>query len=105
MASVAGAAATHPTAFAHLLGAVDLLVHGIDEVAVAGDAPALVLAVQTRYLPGAVLAWGERYDSPLWAERADGRAYVCRDFTCQAPVTSAEELAALLRPRGAGAAV
>jgi uncharacterized protein YyaL (SSP411 family) len=103
--TIAGAAASHPTAFGHLLAAVDLLVHGIDEVAVAGDAPALVLAVQTRYLPGAVLAWGERYDSPLWEGRTDGQAYVCRNFACQAPVTTAEDLIPLLHPRGADAAV
>ena len=29
-------------------------------------------------LPDAVLAWGERYDSPLWEGRDDGRAYVAR---------------------------
>jgi uncharacterized protein YyaL (SSP411 family) len=38
---------------------------------------------------------------PLLADRApiDGRAaaYVCERFVCQAPVTEAEQLAALLR--------
>ena len=89
-------ATRHPVALGHLLGAVDLLVHGIDEVAVVGDAPDLVAAVATRYLPGAVLAWGEPYPSPLWEGRADGLAYVCRDFACQAPVSTPEELAAQL---------
>ena len=98
VASVAGVAAQHPTAFAHLLAAVDLLVNGVQEVAVVGDAAALVLAVQTRYLPGAVLAWGEPYPSPLWEGRTDGHAYVCRDFTCAAPVTDAASLIAQLSP-------
>ena len=36
---------------------------GITEIAVAGDRPDLVAAVAaSRYLPNAVLAWGERYD-------------------------------------------
>ncbi|MCU1358105.1 MAG: hypothetical protein JWM89_3523 [Acidimicrobiales bacterium] len=98
IAAVVEAAAKHPTAFAHLLAAVDLVVHGIDEVAIVGDAAPLVLAVQTRYLPGAVLAWGEPYDSPLWQDRADGLAYVCRNFTCQAPVADPESLVAQLHP-------
>ena len=45
---------------------------GITEIAVVGDRPDLVAAVQARYLPNAVLAWGEPYDSPLWEDRRDG---------------------------------
>jgi uncharacterized protein YyaL (SSP411 family) len=89
-------AGRHPTAFAHLLGAVDLLDSGITEVAVVGDRPDLVAEVQHRYLPNAVLAWGEPYESPLWHAREDGLAYVCRDFACQAPVADVEALAAQL---------
>ena len=37
--------------------------------------------------PDVVLAWGERYDSPLWEGRRDGLAYVCEHFACQAPQT------------------
>jgi len=102
VAAVVGVAAQHPSAFAHLLAAVDLLVHGIDEVAVVGDVPALVLAVQTRFLPGAVLAWGEQYPSPLWEGRTDGHAYVCRDFTCAAPVDDPDALVAQLVSRANG---
>ncbi len=86
-------AARHPLAFGHLLAAVDLAVHGVDEVVVAGDRSDLVGLVQRAYLPGAVLAWGERYDSPLWAGRDDGRAYVCRGYTCQLPAADAATLA------------
>ena len=49
-----------------------------------------------RYLPNAVLAWGEPYDSPLWYGRRDGLAYVCRDYHCEAPVDTVEALGALL---------
>ncbi|MFO7281260.1 MAG: thioredoxin domain-containing protein [Thermoanaerobacterales bacterium] len=93
-------AARHPTAFGHLLVALDLAVHGIDEVVVTGDRPDLVAVVQRSFLPGAVLAWGERYDSPLWAGRADGAAHVCRDYACQLPATDPGTLAGQLAGAG-----
>ncbi len=43
-----------------------------------------------------VLAWGERYDSPLWTGRGDGLAYVCRDYACQAPQDTPDGLRAQL---------
>ena len=89
-------AARHPTAFGHMLVAVDLAAHGVDEVVVAGDRPDLVDAVQRTFLPRAVLAWGERYDSPLWEGRPDGAAYVCRDYTCGLPAADPGALAAQL---------
>ncbi|CAN5636087.1 thioredoxin domain-containing protein [soil metagenome] len=92
VALLAPVAARHPGAFAHLLGAADLLVHGVQEVVAVGDVAPLVLAVQTRFLPGAVLAWGEPYPSPLWEGRRAGWAYVCEHFTCRAPVDTAEAL-------------
>jgi len=45
---------------------------------------------------GHVLAWGERYASPLWEGREDGYGYVCRDFACRAPVDSVDALLAEL---------
>jgi len=89
--------AAHPTAFPHLLQAVDLLVGGVVEIAVVGDAASLVRAVQTSYVPDAVLAWGEPYPSPLWEGREAGKAYVCRDYACQAPVDTPEALVEQLR--------
>jgi len=90
------AAPQHPTAFGRALDAIDMAANGLDEIAVVGDRADLVAAVQTRYLPGAVLAWGEPYDSPLWADRPEGFAYVCRDFACQSPAATVEELIARL---------
>ena len=86
----------HPSAFSHLLGAVDMLVTGLTEIVVVGDRPDLVTAVQSRYLPNAVLAWGEPHDSPLWEGRSEGHAYVCRNYACQAPVSTTEDLLAQL---------
>jgi uncharacterized protein len=97
------AAVRHPTALGHLLAALDLWTSGTTEVAVVGDRPDLVRVVDERYLPNGVLAWGEPYPSPLWDDRtagADGvgQAYVCRHFTCQAPVSSPVDLATQLAP-------
>jgi uncharacterized protein len=95
---LAGPLATrHPTAFGQLLAAVDLAVNGIDEVVVAGDRSDLVQVVHGRFLPVAVLAWGERYASPLWEGRDDGRAYVCRNYACRLPAEDPEVLVAQLQ--------
>ncbi|MBW3650833.1 MAG: thioredoxin domain-containing protein [Actinobacteria bacterium] len=93
---LAPAMASAPQAFTYALGGVDLTVSGIEEVAVVGDRPDLAEVVQARYLPRAVLAWGEPYPSPLWEGRIPGLAYVCRDFACQAPVERVEDLVAQL---------
>ena len=86
----------HPMAFTYALAAVDQAVTGITEVVVSGERPDLVAAVHSRYLPDVVLAWGERFSSPLWEGRTEegdaGRAYVCENYTCQAPVTDTESL-------------
>jgi uncharacterized protein len=100
LAWLAPSIAAHPQAFTFALAAVDLVARGIDEVAVVGDRRDLVAAVQARHRPNVVLAWGERYDSPLWEGRQDGLAYVCRDFACQAPVGEVDALVAQLSPVG-----
>jgi uncharacterized protein len=93
-------AGRHPTAFGHLLVAVDLLERGTTEIVVTGDRPDLVAAVHRRWLPDAVLAWGERQPTPLWEGRdetgPDGRAYVCHGYVCLAPASTVDELAARL---------
>jgi uncharacterized protein YyaL (SSP411 family) len=92
----------HPTAFGHLLVAADLLARGTTEIVVTGERPDLVAAVQRRWLPGAVLAWGPPAGGPLWEGRheegADGRAYVCRGYTCGLPATTVEQLEGQLTP-------
>ena len=89
-------AANHPSGFGHLLEAVDMNATGLTEVVVGGDRPDLVDAVRESYRPNAVLAWGEPYDSPLWENRTQGLAYVCRNYTCEAPAASKEDLLARL---------
>ena len=86
----------HPSAFSHALGGVDLVVTGVTEIAVVGERPDLVRAVQQRFLLNAVLAWGEPYESPLWEGRSDGLAYVCEGYACKAPVGAEGDLLAQL---------
>jgi uncharacterized protein YyaL (SSP411 family) len=93
---VGAASGQHPTAFGHVLSAVDLATAGITEIVVAGDRRDLVAAVQHRYLPNAVLAWGEAYDSPLWEGRDQPAAYVCRDYVCALPATDIDALNTVL---------
>ncbi len=81
-----------PSAFGHLLATVELLHDGTTEVVVVGDVPGAVEAVQQRFAPSVVLAWGEPYDSPLWTGRSAGYVYVCRDFSCRLPVTNSSAL-------------
>jgi len=44
-----------------------------------------------------VSAWGERYDSPIWHDRKDDLAYVCRQYTCMAPAHDAKTFDEALR--------
>jgi hypothetical protein len=83
----------HPTAFAHTVLTASTLVEGWTEVVVTGDRPDLVDTVRSRWMPGAVLAWGEPTASPLWDERDPGLAFVCRNYTCRLPVGEVEALA------------
>src|SRR3954452_1428413 len=93
----------HPTAFGHLLQALDWVAGPVREVAfVAPDLDPLVAVVRSRLRTRLVLAGGPGPDDrvPLLAGREpfdDGpAAYVCERFASQRPVGTADELAALL---------
>ena len=94
--SMAPALGAAPLAFSGMVAAAHLLQRGITEVVVTGERPDLLSVVAGRYLPAAVWAWGEPFDSPLWEGRTNpaetGRAYVCRDYACRAPVSEASQL-------------
>ncbi len=92
----------HPTAFAHTALTADLLIGGLTEVVVTGDRPDLVDVVRGRWLPAAVLAWGQPTSSPLWQGRDGDRAYVCRNYACQLPADDAGTLASQLRGASGG---
>ena len=61
--------------------------------------PDLVDVVRRRWLPGTVLAWGEPTASPLWQDRDESFAYVCRNHTCQLPAADADTLSSQLAGR------
>jgi uncharacterized protein YyaL (SSP411 family) len=88
----------HPAAFAHTVLAADLLRRGATEVVITGDRPDLVETVQRRWLPDAVLAWGEPTGSPLWEGRSGDLAYVCREYACQTPAADPATLVDQLGP-------
>ena len=92
-----------PDAFAHLLRALDFRLAPTKEVALVGeDLGELAATVRSDYRPHMVLAGGPEGSSEpaLLRDRPqlDGKptAYVCEHFACQAPVTSAQQLAGLL---------
>jgi hypothetical protein len=97
----------HPTAFGHLLQAMDFYLRPTKEVALAGDpggVGALAAVVREAFRPHLVLAGGHG-DGDTGAVAlmhgrtpVDGRAaaYVCEHFACRRPVTDPAELRALL---------
>ncbi len=104
-------AVEHPIACGQLLLAMDFALGQPFEIAIVGDPTqqetrALLRVVQASYLPNRVLAVRRSEDEmaativPLLAERflVDGQpaAYVCRNFSCQRPVTTPQELASQL---------
>jgi hypothetical protein len=101
LAALGDAMSRVPLAFTGLVAAAEVARGGLQEVVVTGERPDLVHAVAARYLPGTVLAWGEPWSSPIWEGRtgADqaGRAFVCRNYACQAPTADVEVLATQLR--------
>ncbi len=106
--SVAPAMARYPTAFGHMLGNADMVINGAIELAIVGDAVAedfraLVSAAANEYAPSLVIAGAPPGETQIALLRdrpmRDGRAtaYVCRNYTCDEPVTSAEKLVGQMR--------
>ncbi len=94
--------ARYPSAFGHLLGVADMIVHGAVELALVGDPgsedfKALEREAAGRYVPSLVLAGGrDAGEVALLAERPmkDGRAtaYLCRNYACEEPAVSSDAL-------------
>ena len=96
-------AVEHPDAFAHMLRALDFHLSPTREVALVGDdLSELAAAVREQPRPHIVLAGGPENseEPPLLKGRTavEGRpaAYICENFACKLPVTSAGELRGLL---------
>ncbi len=107
---LANAMTQYPLAFAESLNATDMVVRGIKEVALVGDTAAdetqaLLEAIQAPYRPNVITALtpsdvdGEA-GIPLLnyrtARNGAPTVYVCENFACKMPVTTAEAVAELL---------
>jgi len=107
IAANGAAVAGMPTAYAQMLIALDFQLGPTAEIVLAGDPAdetmrAMIRAVQSRFLPHALLIVrtpGDTAHDTLMPDVAayeplDGMAtaYVCRNFTCEMPVNTVEEL-------------
>lgn len=101
----------HPRALTMMLVALDFALAPPREIVIAGhenadDTNALLKTVADHYLPNTIVARTTGNDVPssvpllsmkgMTGEKAT--AYVCENYACQRPVTTAEELAAQLAP-------
>ena len=101
--------AKYPTAFGQWLTAHELAAYGVTEIALIGDPSAamtqtMLQVIQGAYAPDRVVALqrsGEHLPIELLQgrEAVDGKptAYVCRNFTCQMPVTDIPALETQLK--------
>jgi hypothetical protein len=98
---LAAAMGEYPQAFGEALGAVELLVGGVTELAVVGDrnvARDLFRVAYGAYRPNLVVAHsaedveGDQHPIPLMHQRVQRgglpTAYVCKQFACRLPVTT-----------------
>jgi uncharacterized protein YyaL (SSP411 family) len=94
----------NPFGFANLLNALDLWLERPTEIVLAGgDVTPLARAVAGVYLPNRMIVRSDGAP-PLLSKLVEGKtavngaaaAYVCRDFTCERPVTDTSALALAL---------
>lgn len=99
----------YPTAFGEALNAMDLLIHGMQEVAIVGaeaESRPLFTVIEETFRPTMIRAWvandvEDGQTPPLldYRMKVDGKAaaYVCEHFVCKRPVTEPDALRGLLR--------
>jgi len=109
MESVAGAAAAQPIAFGATLDVIDRLHEPVRQLVIVSDDPDAPAAHLARRWRGGLSLVVTSDQAAAWAERGfellEGRrtpagvatAYLCEDFVCRLPVSSPDDLAALLR--------
>ena len=100
----------YPQAFAESLNAADMLVYGSVEVAIVGadddeESARILAALRRTWRPNLVVAMtpealGERAAIPLLSQRMkvanQTTVYVCRQFACRMPVTTAADTLSML---------
>ena len=88
---------TTPSAAGQALSALHLRHTGVIEVVIPGRADdestqKYLDVLRETWRPNVVVAWGEADNSPLWASRTPGNAYVCERNVCMAPVQTPDDL-------------
>lgn len=100
----------YPSAFGEALNAADMLVRGVQEVAVVGNptqpaTKSLLGAIRSGYRPDVIVALtrddvADEHTIPLLSYRTKVKdqptVYVCRNFACQMPVNDADAVINLL---------
>jgi uncharacterized protein YyaL (SSP411 family) len=115
----AGSVASHPSGHTFLLGALDLALGPAQEIVITGaagdpEADAMLRLVGRRFLPRTVLVRGTPETmgelgalvpslGSMSSVEKTGTAYVCEEYSCGAPRTTARELAAALQTAGPAA--
>ncbi|MDA8208534.1 MAG: thioredoxin domain-containing protein [Actinomycetota bacterium] len=84
----------HAIAFPSLAGLIAVAGTGSAELVLPGRNEELLEVARRTYLPNLFLLWGEPFPGPLFEGRLPGKAYLCRDYACLAPASSAAELSA-----------
>jgi uncharacterized protein YyaL (SSP411 family) len=92
MRLLARVAPSAPSAFCNFLLAVRQRHLGFTEVVVPDSNSEMLEVVYETWRPSLVVAHGQRHDSPLWEGREEGFAYVCRNYACQYPASTPDEL-------------
>jgi uncharacterized protein YyaL (SSP411 family) len=101
----------YPSAFGEALNAADMLVQGLAEVALVGnpvqaETKALLNVVREKFMPNVIVALSREAvageaNIPLLSYRTmrgdKPTVYVCRNFACKMPVTTPDEMQALLQ--------
>jgi uncharacterized protein YyaL (SSP411 family) len=83
--------AQHPSALADMVAALPMVADR-QEIVITGGRSDLLAEVVAQWLPASVRAWGEPGTSPLFSDRPDGFAYVCRGTTCDLPADTTDLL-------------
>lgn len=91
--SLAGATLeSYPHAFPVVLLALPYLGNQSSEIVIPGTPRELLDATRSRWTPNLVMAYGERYPSPIWEGKSEGYAYLCKGYVCSEPTNQATTL-------------
>lgn len=86
----------YPSAFPLILQALPYLSNDINELVIPGRSNELLDAVKGHWKPNLILAHGEKYDAPIWDDKSEGYAYLCKGYVCGEPTTQATTLSSAL---------